>query len=64
MTAFTYCATLVDPDLKPFDWYREHVLRGACEHGLPAAYVAAIAAVESIEDPNLQRQCRERAIYT
>ncbi|HPE78433.1 MAG TPA: gamma-glutamylcyclotransferase [Gammaproteobacteria bacterium] len=64
MTAFTYCATLVDPDLKPFDWYHEHVLRGAREHGLPAAYVAAIAAVESIEDPNSQRQCRERAIYT
>ncbi|MCP5429669.1 MAG: gamma-glutamylcyclotransferase [Chromatiaceae bacterium] len=63
LTAFTYCATHIDPGLKPFAWYHEHVLRGASEHGLPAAYVAAIVAVESIEDPDPQRQSRELAIY-
>lgn len=63
LSAFTYCATHIDRGLKPFSWYHEHVLRGANEHALPAAYVAAIAAVESIEDPDLQRQSRELAIY-
>lgn len=38
----TYLATQshVDDRLKPYSWYKEHVLAGAEEHGLPAAYVA------------------------
>lgn len=32
-------------DPRPFDWYLEHVLRGARAHGLPEEYVAGIEAV-------------------
>jgi gamma-glutamylcyclotransferase (GGCT)/AIG2-like uncharacterized protein YtfP len=28
-----------------FDWYKEHMLRGAREHDLPASYIAMLAAV-------------------
>ena len=35
----------VDPDLRPRAWYKAHVLRGAREHELPAAYIDRIALV-------------------
>ena len=37
----------VDPALRPQRWYKAHVLDGAREHGLPAAYVAMIEGVET-----------------
>ena len=61
--ALTYYATRIDPALKPYDWYKEHVLRGAREHGLPWEYVESIAAVEAIPDPDTPRCERELAIY-
>lgn len=48
--------------LKPFPWYRRHVLAGAIEHGFPADYVAAIAAVEAIPDPDGKRSEHEHRI--
>ena len=57
----TYCATNIDVSLKPRDWYVEHVLRGAREHGLPVAYVGGIEAIESIPDP--ENYDKETAIY-
>ena len=59
----TYLATLIDPRLRPFDWYKEHVLRGARALGLPAGYVAAIEAVEVVVDTDDARRTRELAIY-
>ncbi len=64
LQAFTYCATRIDPGLKPFSWYREHVLRGAQERGFPAAYCASIAAQETRPDADEARHARELAIYT
>jgi len=32
-------------ELPPFDWYRDHMLAGAREHGLPPGVVAALAAL-------------------
>jgi gamma-glutamylcyclotransferase len=61
--AFLYYATHVDRTLRPFDWYREHVLRGAREHGLPSDYIARIQAVETSEDPDTGRHRIEMAIY-
>ncbi|MCU7875164.1 MAG: gamma-glutamylcyclotransferase [Candidatus Thiodiazotropha sp. (ex Lucinoma borealis)] len=51
-TVVTYYATNIDASLKPCDWYIEHVLRGAQEHGLPIAYIEEIKAIESIPDPD------------
>lgn len=61
--AFTYYATNVDTSLKPFHWYKEHVVRGAKEHGLPADYIRMIEQVESFEDPKQERHEEEMSIY-
>ena len=53
LEAFTYCATIIDTALKPYHWYKEHVVRGAREHCLPAGYIEFIERVESVPDPNV-----------
>ena len=35
MEAVTYYATNIDSGLKPYHWYKEHVIRGAKENKLP-----------------------------
>lgn len=57
----TYHATNVDETLKPCDWYKEHVLRGAQENGLPSDYVEEIMAVEAMPDP--ENYDKEMQIY-
>jgi len=61
--AYTYYATSIDPALKPFCWYKEHVMIGAREHALPADYVAQIECIEVLDDEDLQRREMELAIY-
>lgn len=63
ITAFTYYATRIDPELKPFHWYKEHVLRGAREHALPGMYIRHIESVVSVDDKDRQRHEQELAIY-
>lgn len=61
--AYTYYATNIDPILKPMNWYKEHVIRGAKENELPEAYIKAIEAIESMEDTDIERRDRELSIY-
>jgi gamma-glutamylcyclotransferase len=61
--AQTYVATQSDARLRPLDWYKEHVLRGARALGLPAHYVAAIEAIAADPDADDERRHRELAIY-
>lgn len=63
ISAWVYCATAIDRALKPFDWYREHVVRGALENRLPGEYIALIEAVEAVPDPDPRRAERELSIY-
>lgn len=63
LSAMMYFATTVDASLRPYNWYREHVLAGARENALPAEYVARIEAVEAIVDPDRERCERELAIH-
>lgn len=62
-SAFLYYATHVDASLRPFTWYREHVLRGAYEHALPEPYIAAIHAVDAVDDPDSRRHRLETDVY-
>ncbi len=58
----TYLATAdyIDDALKPYTWYKEHVLAGSKEHRLPAEYVSTfIEPVVAIEDLNTARAKRE-----
>ena len=63
MTAITYFATKIDAQLKPYHWYKEHVLRGARENHLPDDYVVEIEKIEAIDDPNHERHNKETNIY-
>jgi hypothetical protein len=63
----TYLASpeAIDDTLKPYSWYKDHVLAGAKEHDLPPDYVAEwIEAVEAVEDPDTTRDRAERAVLT
>ncbi len=60
---FTYYATNIDSDLKPFQWYKDHVVHGARENKLPVEYIDTILSVESIEDPDKERTEEELGIY-
>ena len=63
LRAITYYAddTAIVEGLFPYTWYKDLVLSGAIEHGLPADYVAAsIAAVTAIKDPDVSRDKRNR----
>ena len=62
-TAFTYYATHIDPSLRPYPWYKEHVLRGAREHGLPGPHIAEIAGIPTVDDHDPARQVLESAVY-
>lgn len=60
----TYLATpdYIDDSLKPYGWYKDFVLAGGREHGLPPEYIAEyIQSVEAIEDPNRTRDKKWRA---
>jgi len=52
----------VDPGLRPYHWYKRLVLAGARYQGFPADYIAAIAAVESVDDPDPDRRGLNEAL--
>lgn len=61
---FAYLArtNFITAGLRPFGWYRELVLAGARYRGFPAAYIAAIAQVPVMHDPDARRNRLHRAI--
>jgi hypothetical protein len=58
-----YFATNIDPSRRPYTWYKNHVLMGAKEHGLPEEFISKIEAVIADDDPDLVRSERESSIY-
>ena len=59
---FSDCAVYIaedeykDDDLRPYAWYRELVLLGCRYLEFPDAYIATIATVDSIPDPDIARR--------
>ncbi len=62
--AFTYFATRTASDIKPFHWYKEHVLSGAREHFFPEQYIEQITRIASTDDENRIRTEQELSIYS
>lgn len=64
VAAFTYVAdaSAIDSTLLPFTWYKELVLAGAREHGLPLEYVRQLEAVKAVADPDSERDRHARTI--
>ena len=54
---------ITDATLNPYNWYKEHVLRGARENNLPHDYISIIEKIESLPDPDMDRHEQELAIY-
>lgn len=63
LSALAYVAVNRDETLRPFHWYKEHVIQGAVENGLPREYVNVIRSVPSVSDPDEGRSARELEIY-
>ncbi len=63
LAAQTYVAIRTDSALKPLHWYKEHVLRGAREHRLPADYIRFIEGIDAIIDTDAERTSRELSLY-
>lgn len=63
LEAATYSAAEAVAALKPYHWYKEHVLRGAKENNLPHDYIAILEKIESVPDPDAGRHEKELAIY-
>jgi len=61
--AWTYVATRTDPSLRPYTWYKRHVLEGAREARLPLAYLHMIELTAAIEDPDAERARGELSLY-
>ena len=62
--AVTYVADdrRVDPARVPFDWYRDLVVAGATEHGLPAPYIDELARIPAVPDPDRARSAQARRL--
>jgi len=61
--ASIYYATDIDASLKPYSWYKKHVLLGAMESALPNIYIENIRVIESVQDPDGKRDKQQRAIH-
>ena len=64
LRAYTYIPTAIDALLRPFSWYKRHVLEGAKEANLPPWYVDRIHAIEADKDPDTARERSELRIYS
>ena len=63
LEVFMYVATDIDPSLKPYGWYKIHVLTGALESFFPQSYLEKINEVDAVPDKNKSRELQELAIY-
>ncbi len=63
MTYYVEDGTKKNPSLKPYTWYKRHVLVGAKEARLPPDYIKQIEEVEAEKDPCKKREWEELKIY-
>lgn len=61
--ALTYYAIKTDPSLKPYSWYLNHVLIGAKEIVAETEYLNKLESTECIDDPNIDRDAKQRLMY-
>lgn len=61
--ALTYVATNKASGLKPYGWYKHHVIAGAEAIALPSEYIALIRAVEEEVDEDRERHAKEMSVY-
>jgi len=50
--AASYASSVLTPDAVAFDWYRQLILDGALEHGLPEKWIAGLLTLPIRADPS------------
>jgi gamma-glutamylcyclotransferase (GGCT)/AIG2-like uncharacterized protein YtfP len=64
LEAYTYYAINIKSELKPFSWYKQHIIYGAKEANFPQAYLNYIINYPEMIDQNVAREKRELSIYS
>jgi hypothetical protein len=63
LEAFIYYAIKIDPSLKPYSWYLNHVVIGAKEIAVAPHYLKQLESTQTTEDPDKERDAKQREIY-
>ena len=63
LEAYTYYAIKISPKIKPFSWYKQHIIYGAKEANFFEDYLNYIIEYPEISDSNKDREKRELSIY-
>ena len=63
ITYYVKDPTRTNRNVKPYTWYKKHVLVGAKEASLPPDYINRIKTAEAIEDPCETRMTEELRIH-
>ena len=63
LTARTYYANQINKRLKPYFWYRYHVLTGARESAMPEEYIQHLEQLACMMDPDRQREQEQHSVY-
>ena len=60
--AFSYVAhpDYIVTSLVPYTWYKDFVISGAREHGLPREYIRILESQDADADPDPDREQKER----
>ncbi len=61
---FLYTALRKHEHLKPYCWYKNHVITGAKEAQLPSHIIEHIESFETMRDPDEQRHQEQMAIHS
>lgn len=59
-----YVGNVTALGLRPYTWYKHHVLAGAREHRLPAYYIRALERIEAHHDHDVERHTLEMALHS
>src|ERR1051325_737992 len=51
-----------DSALRPYSWYKRFVVEGARSHALPDEYIATLEAFDAVDDADVERDGRKRAL--
>lgn len=57
-----YKAIPIEPNARPYSWYKNFVVSGAIQCGLPASYISELNAVDDLADPDKARHAMNQAI--
>lgn len=53
----------INDKLKPYTWYKHHILAGAREFHLPTEYISELEKIEADQDQDKGREQKEMSIY-